>query len=175
MIMHNCPLGWLTQLGRKGELSQCGISFLFLCCQFLKQGSFDSLLSEETIVFPNYYPKTWKHCIRPPRFKRIHWKVIKCKFVISVFFVLCVFSVVWPIFLWMQKMYATVSDSNCVLICTHHNSQEVNTQHWDASDQNTSLIRVFFLGQDHTNTCSSWEETRGFEEPSVNQSFWEAN
>lgn len=25
------------------------------------------------------------------------------------------------------------------------------------------------------NTCSSWEETRGFEEPSVNQSLWEAH
>lgn len=37
------------------------------------------------------------------------------------------------------------------------------------------LLFFFFLGQDHTNTCSSWEETRGFEEPSVNQSLWEAH
>lgn len=53
--------------------------------------------------------------------------------------------------------------------------QQANTHRWDASDQNTSPILMFFLGQDHMNTCSSWEETRGFEEPSVNQSLWEAH
>lgn len=91
-----------------------------------------------------------QHLIWPQRLHRIHWKVIAN---LSVFFVVNFWTKNKNLYLfWNAKnVDRRASDSNCVLVHAHSTTkpnwegQEVNTQHSDASDQNTSPILVFFF------------------------------
>lgn len=132
--------------GGAEEESKSGIGFLFLCCQGLREDSPPFLNGRGSFQVTNHETAAFDLASEVTESRHDH------KFVISVW----VFVILWA------------SACNRVLC----GGQDVKTGRWP---KHISCSGGFFLGQDHTNTCSSWEETRGFEEPSVNQILWEAH
>lgn len=172
MIMHDCPGSCLTsqeELWKSHNLAS--VSFSLLSIFFLKKW-------EKTGRFQSHWP--WNLCVWSglkgyeryieERLQICHQCLLLC----------CqVFGQKKKCFFFLPQKMLT---AELIMSSSLHTQPQNQTGKWihnrrDVTDQNTSpiLVWVFFLGQDHTNTCSSWEETRGFEEPSVNQSLWEAH